>query len=338
MKAIAHTAIRDIDDPRYLEDLTLEPPTPGAHDLRVRVEAVAVNPIDLKVHGRRPASAESPVILGFDAAGVVESVGAAVARFGVGDPVFYAGSVARSGCNAELHCVDERLVGPKPTTLDFADSAALALTGLTAWELLFDLMALDDDAHSPAGPVLVLGGAGGVASMAVQLLAAFTDRTVIATASQPDSAEHARTLGAHHVIDYRQDYRDQLAAAGIDDVAAIFSTHTTAFAWENFARVIRPFGRIGFIDDPAPLDVSLLKARSVALYGEGMFNRSVFATDDMIRQHEILTRIARGIDGGNLKATTGQHFGTINAANLRAAHRHVAAGHARGKAVLSGFG
>lgn len=336
MKAVGHTQTRALDDPRYLENLDLAIPEPRAHDLRVRVEAVGVNPIDLKAYRRKPATAEAPAVLGFDAAGVVEAVGEAVSRFRVGDAVFYAGTITRSGCNAELHCVDERLVGPKPAALDFADSTSLPLTSLTAWELLFDQMALDD-ARAPAGPVLVLGGAGGIASMAIQLLRATTDRPVIATASQGESAARARAFGADHVIDYREDYKPQLAEHGIDAVAAIVSTHTSAEAWRNFRDVIQPFGRIGFVDDPAPLDVGLLKEKSVALYGEGMFNRSVFATPDMVRQHEILTQVAQAVDAGRLQATTGTHFGSIDAEHLIRAHRHVASGHALGKAVLSGF-
>lgn len=335
MKAVGHTHPQPLDADNYFTDLEVAMPTPGAHDLRVKVHAVAVNPIDLKVHGR-PGSADKPVILGFDCAGVVESVGADVSLFSPGDAVYYAGTVIRSGCNAEYHCVDERLVGHKPQTLDFADSASIGLAGLTAYELLFDLMNVDKP--SVAGEaILIIGGAGGVASMAIQLLAALTDRPIVATASREQSADWARAMGAHYIINHHDDYGPQLEALGAPPIGAVFSTHTSEHAWRNIRQTITPFARIGYIDDPKTLDIRVLKQKSAALYGEGMFNRSVFNSADMVRQHEILERISQLVDAGQLRAITGQHFGALNATNLTAAHRHVASGHALGKAVLDGI-
>jgi len=332
MKAIGHTAHRPLEADDHFTELQVDMPIPRARDLRVRVKAVAVNPIDLKVYGR-PVSTDKPAILGFDCAGVVESVGAGVSLFKPGDPVYYAGTVIRAGCNAEYHCVDERLVGHKPEALDFADSASIALAGLTAYELLFDLMHVDEPGVAGEA-ILVIGGAGGVASMAVQLLTALTDRPIVATASRDESAEWARAMGAHYIINHQEDYGPQLEALNAPPIGAVFSTHTSEHAWAHIRKTITPFGRIGYIDDPKMLDIRVLKQKSVTLYGEGMFNRSVFESPDMVRQHEILNHIAQLTDAGRLRAITGRHFGTLNTANLIAAHRHVATGRALGKAVL----
>ncbi|MES1926637.1 zinc-binding alcohol dehydrogenase family protein [Salinisphaera sp. T31B1] len=335
MKAVGHRRVASIDEPGYLEDIEIEKPTPGAHDLLVRVKAVAVNPIDLKVY-RRPPVEGRPSILGFDCAGVVEAVGADVDRFAIGEAVYYAGSVTRPGCNAQWHCVDERLVGHKPAQLAFSDAAAIALTGLTAYELLFDLMRIDDRDAAGQG-VLVVGGSGGVASMAIQLIAALTERPIVATASRPDSAAWVRRLGAHYVIDHHADFAEQLDAAGAPPIGRVISMHTSETTWARIGRIITPFGRIGYIDDPHTLDIRVLKQKSVALYGEGMFNRSVFCTADMQRQHDILERIAELVEAGQLSSTAERHFGALSAENLTAAHRYLAAGHTTGKAVLDGI-
>lgn len=335
MRAVGHTRHRPLDADDHLVELQIDTPVPRPRDIRVGVRAVAVNPIDFKVY-KRPVSVNKPAILGFDCAGVVDAVGAEVTLFAPGDAVYYAGAVTRPGCNAEYHCVDERIVGHKPASLGFADSASLALASLTAYELLFDLMRADQPGVA-GDAVLVLGGAGGVASMAIQLLSALTDRTIIATASRSDSREWVQALGAHYVIDHYEDYEPQLHALGAPAVGTVFSTRTTDHAWANICRLITPFGRIGYIDDLEMLDVRVLKQKSVSLYGEGMFNRSVFNTADMVRQHEILDQVAGLVDTGQLRSIAGEHFGALSASHLIAAYRHVAQGHARGKAVLNGF-
>ncbi|MER1968570.1 zinc-binding alcohol dehydrogenase family protein [Castellaniella sp. GW247-6E4] len=335
MKAIAYVDCLPIEDDRSLFDIECAVPEPGERDLLVRIEAVAVNPRDVKSRRTLRGTPQQPMIIGYDASGVVEKVGRGVTLFEPGDEVFYAGVTDRPGSNAQFQLVDERIVGHKPVSLDHATAASLPLTSLTAYEMLFDRLEVPRMA-SPRRSVLILGGAGGVPSMAIQL-ARGAGLTVIATASRPESAAWVRELGADHVIDHRQPLDAQIQALGQGTVDYVFSSYTSARAWAEIARVITPQGRFGLIDDPEPLDLRLYKPKSVSIHWEAMFTRPMQNTPDMARQHDILDEVARQVDAGELRATATRNLGAINAANLRAAHALIESGRTIGKIVLAGF-
>ncbi|QXE10318.1 MULTISPECIES: zinc-binding alcohol dehydrogenase family protein [Pseudomonas] len=323
-----------IEHPQSLIDTEIPVPSPGPRDLLVEVLAVSVNPVDTKV--RAGTFTKEPKILGWDAAGVVRSVGSEVTLFQPGDEVFYAGSIARTGSYSEYHLVDERIVGHKPRSLTAADAAALPLTSITAWELLFDRLAVAEGTGE-GKCLLITGAGGGVGSMLVQLARQLTRLTVIGTASRQETADWVRQLGAHHVIDHSAPLLGQLQAVGIDEVGYVASLTHTEQHFAQLIEVLRPQGRLGVIDDPETLDVMPLKRKSLSLHWELMFTRSLYETQDMINQHELLNRVSDLIDSGVLRTTVGEHFGAINAANLRRAHALVESGKARGKIVLEGF-
>jgi zinc-binding alcohol dehydrogenase family protein len=327
-----------ISDPRALEDLNLpDPGPPAGRDLLVRVHAVSVNPRDVKSRMAFAVKGGTPVVLGYDASGVVEAVGPEAELFRPGDAVFYAGVLDRQGANAELQLVDERIVGRKPATVGHAAAASLPLTALTAWEMLFDRLQIPRGGAAE-GALLVIGGAGGVPSVAIQLARLLTDAVVVATASRPESAAWVRELGAPHVVDHARPLAAQIAGIpGLPPVRWIFSTHTDTASWAEMAKIVAPQGRIGLIDDPEPLDLRLVKFKSVSIHWEAMFTRPMFATADMVRQHEILDAVAGLVDSGALRATASQSYGVINAVNLRRAHAAIEAGRAVGKIVLEGF-
>ena len=305
-------------------------------DLLVRVHAVSVNPRDLKSRKASPASPEAPLVLGYDASGVVEAVGPEVTLFRPGDAVFYAGVLDRPGSNAALQLVDERIVGRKPTSLDHRTAAALPLVTLTAYEMLFDRLALGSD--RPPGALLVLGGAGGVPSMAIQLARALTGLTVIGSASRPESEAHVRACGAHHVVDHRLALKPQIEALDrAGPLRAVFSTHTTPEVWADCAACLAPQGRFGLIDDPPPLDLRLMKMKSISVHWEAMFTRPMFETPDMVRQHEILNTVSDLLDAGRIGPIPVQDAGVLSATTLEAAHDAVAGGHTIGKVVLGGL-
>ncbi|MDO9707213.1 zinc-binding alcohol dehydrogenase family protein [Paracraurococcus lichenis] len=339
MRAVGFTKkALPIEDPRSLLDLELpDPGSPQGHDLLVRVRAVSVNPRDMKSRMTMEASAEKPVVLGYDASGVVEAVGPDCTLFRPGDEVMYAGVLDRLGSNAELQLVDERIVGRKPRRLEHAQAASLPLTALTAYEMLFDRMRIPRDGESAGNVLLVVGGAGGVPSIAIQLARALTELTVVATASRPESAAWVRQCGAHHVVDHSRPLPAQMKALDAGPCPWIFSTHTDTARWAEMAQILAPQGSIGLIDDPEPLDLRLLKFKSAAVHWEAMFTRPMFRTRDMVRQHEILDEVADLVDAGKLRATTTRDYGSINAANLRTAHAAIETGRAVGKIVLSGF-
>ena len=337
MKAVAYIKSLPIEDPDSLQDMTLPDPAASGRDLLVRVHAVSVNPVDAKVR-RRADPGGAPKVLGWDAAGVVEAAGPDCALFRPGDAVFYAGDIGRPGSNTELQLVDERIVGPKPASLSFAEAAALPLTAITAWEMLFDRLCVPLGRPQDAGALLLIGGAGGVGSIAIQLARRLTGLRVIATASRPETREWCLSLGAHDVIDHAGDMPAQLRAIGAAQVGAVFSTTGSDKHWPAIAEVMAPQGRVGLIDDPGPIDVGLLKQKSASLHWEFMFARPTFATPDMIEQHRLLAEVSALVDGGMIRTTLGEHYGRIDAANLRRAHAMVESGRARGKIVLEGFG
>jgi zinc-binding alcohol dehydrogenase family protein len=339
MKAVAYLQPLPIDHADALLDADLPEPEPLAHDLRVRVAAVSVNPVDTKIRrGVKPAAGQ-PKVLGWDAVGVVDAVGEAVTLFKPGERVWYAGDITRAGSNAEFQCVDERLVGRAPATLSDAEAAALPLTAITAWELLFDRFGVTPETR---GTLLVVGGAGGVGSVLIQLARQLTGLAVVATASRPATQDWVRQLGAYQVIDHRQPLAAQVQrlvdGGQIAPVTHVASLTQTDQHWDQIVELLAPQGKIGLIDDPAsPLDVMQLKRKSLSLHWELMFTRSLFHTADMQRQHELLNLVSALVDAGRVRSTLTQHFGTITAANLRRAHAQIESGTTRGKIVLESF-
>ncbi|WP_296654651.1 zinc-binding alcohol dehydrogenase family protein [Paraburkholderia sp.] len=338
MKAVGLYRYLPINDPASLQDVELPQPVATGRDLLVKVEAVSVNPVDTKVRAPKDAVESAPRVLGWDAAGTVAAVGSDVTLFKVGDPVFYAGSITRPGSNSEYQLVDERIVGRKPASLDFAHAAALPLTAITAWEALFDRLRVSPQGADAGKSVLILGGAGGVGSIGIQLAKQLGKLTVIATASRPESAQWAQSLGADHIVNHFGDIPAQLSALGIPAVDYVLIFNDTDANFPAAAEVIKPQGGIAtIVENREPVPVELLKAKSAALHWEFMFTRSMFGTPDMIEQHKLLTEIARLVDAGTLRTTVGEVLGPINAANLRRAHAMLEAGRAIGKLVLSGF-
>jgi zinc-binding alcohol dehydrogenase family protein len=337
MKAVAYRKSLPIDDADSLIDIELPAPQAQGRDLLVKVKAISVNPVDVKIRANAaPAEGEAKVI-GWDAAGVVKAVGPDVTLFKPGDEVWYAGDLTRPGTNSELHLVDERIVGHKPKNIDFAQAAALPLTAITAWELLFDRLEVSRDKGVQGQSLLVIGAAGGVGSILVQLARQLTGLTVIGTASRPDTAAWVKELGAHHVIDHSKPLNEEIARLGLPPVSHIASLTHTDHHWSAIVEVLAPQGKVAVIDDPAAIDVRLLKRKSASLHWEFMFARSMFNTADIQKQHQLLNDVAVLIDTGVLKTTVGEHFGTINAANLKRAHALLASNRAKGKIVLEGF-
>ena len=336
MKAVGYKRALPIDDPEALIDVTLPEPVPEPHDLLVDIRAVSVNPVDTKVRASKNPPEGEITVLGFDAAGIVREAGRDVTLFRPGDSVWYAGSIARRGTNAERHLVDERIAGKMPRTLDFAHAAALPLTSITAWELLFDRLQVLQNPSTVGNQLLVIGASGGVGSILVQLARNLTKLTIIGTASDAESEARVRERGAHYAINYNKLTGD-LARIGIPSVAYVASlTHTDTYL-KAISEVLLPQGRLGIIDDPVGLETMILKPKCISIHWEFMFTRSLFHSPDMVKQHEILTRVSEMVDGGKLQSTLAENFGTINAENLRRAHRAIESGRTHGKIVLEGF-
>ncbi|MBQ4854860.1 zinc-binding alcohol dehydrogenase family protein [Rhodanobacter sp. B2A1Ga4] len=338
MKAVALTRYLPIDDPQSLLDVELPTPVPGAHDLRVRVEAVSVNPVDTKLRSPKPQIEAQPKVLGYDAAGVVEAIGDSVHGFQPGDRVYYAGDVTRAGSNAQFQLVDARLVGHAPRSLDPAEAAALPLTAITAWELLFQRMPFDSEHGGEGSSLLVIGGAGGVGSIAIQL-ARRAGFTVIATASRPETIDWCRTMGAQHVVNHRHALAPQLEALGFGQVDAVLNLADTDRYWDAIGQLLAPQGHVGLVVEPAgALRIGdPYKAKCIGIHWEFMFARPRFGTADMAEQGRILDRVARLIDAGALRGTRSETLAPINAANLREAHRRLESGRTIGKLVLAGW-
>lgn len=338
MKAIAAFAGLPADHPSALQDLQLADPVATGHDLLVEVHAVSVNPVDTKVRRGLPAEGQSePRVLGFDASGIVRAVGPDVTLFKPGDRVWYAGAINRPGSNSELQLVDERIVGRMPSSLGFAEAAALPLTAITAWELLFDRLGLKQGGNA-GEKLLVVGAAGGVGSILVQLARQLTGITVIATASRPETQAWVRELGAQHVVDHSQPLDKAVQEAGLGEVDYAISLTQTHKHFEALINVIKPQGKLALIDDPEPIDVRLLKRKCISLHWELMFTRPLYNTPDIQAQHDLLNAVSDLVDAGRVRTTLSQNFGRINAANLRRAHAFIESGTASGKVVLEGFG
>jgi zinc-binding alcohol dehydrogenase family protein len=336
MKAIGYRRNLPVDQPDALEDLDLPAPQPGPRDLLVRVKAVSVNPVDTKVR-KNSAPPEGEVkVLGWDAVGIVEGLGAEVAGFQVGDRVFYAGSITRPGANSELHVVDERIAAPAPSSLDDSQAAALPLTAITAWELLFDRLGVAQGGGAGQS-LLVVGGAGGVGSILIQLARQLTQLKVIATASRPETRAWCLELGAHAVIDHSQPLAQALKDGGHGEVDYVAALTQTGQHYAQIVESLKPQGALGIIDDMPVLDAMKLKSKALSLHWELMFTRSMYGTPDMAEQGKLLAEVTRLVDSGRIRTTAGAHFGAINAANLLKAHAFIESGKAQGKVVLEGF-
>jgi NADPH:quinone reductase len=338
MKAVGLLKYLPITHAESLLDIELPKPQPKGRDLLVAVKAVAVNPVDTKVRAPKDKVETAPRVLGWDAAGIVESVGPEVTLFKPGDAVFYAGDVTRQGSNSEFQLVDERIVGRKPSNLGFAEAAALPLTAITAWEGLFDRLHISAEGADKGKSLLIVGGAGGVGSIAIQIARRVAGLRVITTASRPETIAWCRELGADEVVDHRGDLAANLKAKGIGSVDYILCCNDTDQHFPALAQVIAPQGTIcTIVENARPLPVELLKSKSAAFAWEFMFARSMFQTPDMIEQHHLLNRVAGLIEAGTLRTTLKGVLGPINAATLREAHAELEGGKAIGKLVLEGF-
>ncbi|MBA2652520.1 MAG: zinc-binding alcohol dehydrogenase family protein [Tatlockia sp.] len=334
MKAVCCQKAKAEDKINPLIDLELPKPKASGQDLLIEVQAIAVNPIDYKTRMRAQLQDNEYKVLGWDASGIVREIGSEVSLFKPGDEVWYAGDITRPGANSEFHLVDERIVGHKPKSLSFDQAAALPLTSLTAWELLFDR--LEIRAYQQ-GSLIITGAAGGVGSILVQLARQLTSLTVIGTASREESSKWIKANGAHYIIDHTKPMLAQLTELGLGEVDYVISlTHSDEHAEELF-NCLKPQSKFALIDEPQQLDFKLFKAKSISIHWELMFTRSKYQTPDMINQHKILNEVANLVDKGLIKTTLKENFGSINATNIARAHELLVSGKSRGKIVLSGF-
>jgi zinc-binding alcohol dehydrogenase family protein len=341
MRAIGYTKSLPINNPESLVDIELPQPTATGHDLLIKIKAIAVNPVDYKVRQSAAPQVGEYKVLGWDAVGEVVAAGKDVTQFNPGDVVYYAGDITRQGSNAEYQLVDERLVGIKPKSLSAAEAAALPLTSITAWELLFDHLSIQQQSPTSRNitneVLLVVGAAGGVGSILLQLAKAITGATIIATASREASKAWVTKLGAHHVINHTKPLQPQIEALNIGQVTHVVSLNSTDTYFESYIELLAPFGKIALIDDPKSLDVNKIKLKSLSLHWEFMFARSMFKAADMDKQGQLLTRVSELIDLGYIETTMGKNLGVINAENLKVAHEDLESGNSIGKIVLQDF-
>ena len=341
MKAVGYTQSLPVTDRNALVDIELPQPIASDHDLLIRVKAIAVNPVDCKIRKRREPPAGEHAVIGWDAVGEVVGIGSSVTQFTVGDEVYYAGDLNRQGCNAEFQLVDERIVGHKPKTLSATEAAAIPLTAITAWELLFEHLLIKqqapDESTESKDIILVIGAAGGVGSMLIQLAKTLTSASIVATASRPSSQAWVKALGADYVIDHSRPLKPQIDALSIGQITHVASLNSTDTYFDSYIELLPPFGKIAVIDDPQHIDIMKIKPKSLSFHIEFMFARSLFKTDDMVKQSQLLNQVATLIDSGHIKTTLGKTLGTINATNLKQAHADIESGQTIGKIVLEGF-
>ncbi|MED4454677.1 zinc-binding alcohol dehydrogenase family protein [Metabacillus fastidiosus] len=339
MKAIGLLKYLSIEKEESLIDIELPRPIPKGRDLLVKIEAISINPVDVKVRAPKEKIEKEPKILGWDASGIVVEVGEECESFKVGDEVFYAGSITRPGTYSEYHLVDERIVGRKPNTLSYSESAALPLTAITAWEALFDRLDIEliNKVENEFKNILIIGGAGGVGSIAIQL-AKYAGLHIIATASRQETRDWVKKLGADHVINHYQSFKNQLADLQINEVDFILCLNNTDQHWNNMGEIIKPQGKIcSIVENKEFLDLNILKNKSVTFVWEFMFTRSMYHTDDMIKQHFLLNKISGLIDKGEIKTTINKKLSPINAATIKEAHQLIETGSTIGKIVIENF-
>jgi zinc-binding alcohol dehydrogenase family protein len=341
MKAVGYLKSLPVNDPDYLTDIEIPRPVASGQDLLVKVNAIAANPVDYKMRQRVSPTDGNYKVLGWDAVGEVVATGEAVTQFKSGDGVYYAGDLNRQGCNAEYQLVDERLVATKPKSLSDAEAAALPLTAITAWEMLFEHLSIEqqspDSTENSDEVILLVGAAGGVGSIFLQLVKTITGATVIATASRESSHAWVKKLGADHVVDHSKSLKPEIEALGVGQVTHVASLNGSESYFESYTELLVPFGRIVVIDDLGSPDISKLKLKSLSLHWEFMFARSMFKTADMSEQGCLLSRVADLVDQGYIQTTFGKNLGAVNADNLQTAHAELVAGTAIGKIVMEGF-
>lgn len=338
MKAVGLYKYLPINQAESLLDLKMDKPSPQARELLVNIHAIAVNPVDTKMRAPQDKVEDTPRILGWDAAGVIDAVGPDASLFKPGDEVFYAGSFTRSGCNSEFHIVDERIVGNKPESLDFMQATALPLTSITAWEALFDRLGVDRSGKDQGKQLLILGGAGGVGSIAMQLAKQVARLEVTASASRPESRRWCRELGADHIVNHYLDIPGQIDKLGIDSYDFILCCNDTDEHWHSMATVVAPQGKIcSIVETAADVDLGALKSKSATFVWEFMFTRSMYETGDMIQQHHLLNSVAALVDAGTVMTTMNKVLKPINAKNLKKAHAEIEGRHTIGKIVLQGW-
>ena len=342
MKAVGLYKYLDINDPESLVDVVIPKPEATGRDILVRVKAVSVNPVDTKMRSPKKKVETEPKILGYDASGIVEEVGKDVTLFKKGDEVYYSGSIIRQGSNSEYQLVDERIVGKKPASLTFEDAAALPLTTITAWEAMFEQMNISskDKKLNEGKSIMIIGAAGGVGSIAIQLAKQVAGLTVIATASRKETSDWCLDLGADYIINHHKNFEQELKRIGIGEVDYIFCLHSPESHYANTANLLKPFGKfctIVAIEKGHNLDMNLLKNKSASFAWEFMFTKSSFQTPDMQSQHDLLCAVAEMVDKGLIKTTMTENYGEMNAENLRKAHAQLESGTTIGKVVLSGI-
>jgi len=342
MKAIGFYQYLPVEDPESLVEVEVPTPEPGGRDLLVQVKAISVNPVDVKVRSRLETVETEPRIIGWDAAGVIDKIGSDVSLFKAGDEVYYAGDITRPGCNCQYHLVDERIVGRKPTSFSFEQAAAMPLTTITAWEAIFERLCVERSAPAKQDQrsILVIGGAGGVGSIAIQLAKKLAGCKVIATASRDESAQWCRDNGADQIINHHKPFGEELKRIGTDEVDYILCFNSTEMHIQNMADVIKPQGKICTIvetKDSRPVNINLFQSKSVGFMWELMFTRSMYNTPDMQAQHDLLNEAGRFFDEGLLKTTMTENYGPLTAENLRKAHGKIETGNMIGKLVLSGM-
>lgn len=334
MKAIGYKQAGPISDADSLIQVELDKPLLDDHDLLVAVKGISLNPVDIKVRASMEPELGAKVI-GYDAAGIVVEVGSAVSRFKVSDSVFYAGDITRQGTNAEFHAVDERIVGKKPSTQNFAEAAGFPLTSITAWELLFESLAIKEG-DGKGESILIIGGAGGVGSILIQLTKQLTNLTIVTTASRPETIEWVKKMGADHVINHRESLTDQMKELGLQP-RYVASLNGTEQHFNSIVDLIKPRGHIALIDDPKDFNIGLIKPKALSFSWEFMFARSMFQTEDIAKQHYLLNRVSELIDSGKLISTVTSNLGKLSVENLKEAHRLQETGRVIGKNVLGGF-
>jgi NADPH2:quinone reductase len=335
MKAIGFKTSLSIEKENSFIEFETPKPIPGPHDLLVKIEAVSVNPVDYKIrqNSAKDTVLETPKIIGWDAVGVVEAVGDKVSLFKVGDEVYYAGDLTKQGSNAEYQTIDERIVGKKPKSLSVEQAAAMPLTGLTAWEILFDRIRIDPE-KDKGKSILIIGGAGGVGSIAIQLAKKVAGLTVIATASRSESIEWCKEQGADFVVNHKN-LIEEVRNAGFQHVDFILDFVDVNQYWDAFVELIKPQGHIGSISDPAEsVNLRQLKGKSASFHWELMFTRSMFQTEDMIEQHHILNKLATLLDNGTIQSTLKTTLNGLIVANFKEAHRLLESGKTIGKIAI----
>ncbi|MEM5528694.1 zinc-binding alcohol dehydrogenase family protein [Gammaproteobacteria bacterium AS21] len=341
MKAIGYTQSLAIENKDSLQDIELDQPIATGRDVLVKVKAIAVNPVDTKIRNNVAPPAGEYKVIGWDAVGEIVATGEQASTFAIGDSVYYAGALSRAGCNAQYQLVDERIIAHKPKSLTDSQAAALPLTSITAWEMLFDHLAIKQQPVASDNKsdevVLVVGAAGGVGSILIQILKAISGATIIATASRESSQAWVKKLGADYVVDHTKPLAEQVQALNIGQVTHVASLNGTGSYFDSYTQMLAPFGKIALIDGPESIDFTKLKAKSLSLHYVFMFTRSAFATKDMAEQGRLLARVAELVDLGVIQTTVGKHLGVINAENLRAAHQELESGTSIGKIVLEDF-